>query len=63
MKTYNISICQQNFELTDDCLRSLLTERAYKLYRKVRIQGGSVDFSMKAINPKYLKNEEHEKTD
>jgi len=57
MKLYKVEICGEEYELDLPTLKSLLTERAFKLFWRVRLQGGVINLSMNSIR-KELRNEE-----
>ncbi len=57
MKLYKVEICGSEYELDLPTLKSLLTERAFKLFWRVKLQGGVINFNMNSIR-KELRNEE-----
>ena len=57
MNLYKVEICGSEYELDLPTLKSLLTERAFKLFWRVRRQGGVVNLNMNSIR-KELRNEE-----
>lgn len=50
---YTIIIDSMEFDLDKFALQELLTPHAFKLYNRVRRQGGSIKFGLGAIKPKY----------
>ncbi len=57
MKLYKVEICGSEYELDLPTLKSLLTERAVKLFWRVKLQGGVINFNINSIR-KELRNEE-----
>lgn len=57
MKQYEVEICGSKYELDLPTLKCLLTERAFKLFWRVRLQGGVINLNINSIREE-LRNEE-----
>ena len=57
MKLYKVEICGEEYELDLPTLKGLLTERAFKLFWRVRLQGGVVNLSINSIRKEWRDEE------
>jgi len=53
MNLYKVEICGEEYELDLPTLKGLLTERAFKLFWRVRRQGGVVNLNINSIRKEW----------
>lgn len=56
MKTYEITICNETFNLNREEIKTILTETAFKFFWRTHLQGGDIKFGIGSVK-EYFKHQ------